>query len=68
MEMQLNKTYKLRNQRKRLSCPRCNYRVIDEGIGTSSELHIMKDCESWNADYYTKCGHCKAEIGVRKIE
>lgn len=55
-------------QRKRLRCPKCEYRIIDEGINTTSLLHVMEEGDSWEADYYTKCHNCKSEIGLKKIE
>lgn len=55
-------------QRKRVECPKCGSRLMDESIYTSSELRIMEDDVPWEADYYPKCKVCKAEIGVKKIE
>ena len=55
-------------QRKQLICPICKYRIIDEGINTSSALHVMEDDDQWEGDYYTKCHRCNAEVGVKKIE
>lgn len=55
-------------QRKRVECPKCGSRLMDESIHTSSELRVMEDGVPWEADYYPKCKVCKAEIGVKKIE
>ena len=55
-------------QRKRVECPKCGARLMDESIHTSSELHVMEEGVSWEADYYPKCQLCKAEIGVKKIK
>jgi hypothetical protein len=41
---------------------------MDENVNTSSELRVMEDGVTWEADYYPKCQVCKAEIGVKKIE
>lgn len=54
--------------RQRLPCPLCGFRVIDAGLETRSELHVMEKDDCWNGDYYAKCDHCKASIGIRKIE
>lgn len=57
-------------QRVRLPCPNPNCtgkRVIDAGLHTHSELHVMEDVDTWPADYVIKCQSCKAEIGIRKI-
>ena len=54
--------------RKRLSCPICEYRLIDEGANTQSALHVMEENDSWYADYITKCQKCNTEIGLTKIE
>jgi hypothetical protein len=54
--------------RQRLPCPSCGFRVIDSGLDTRSELHVMEKGDSWNGDYYAKCDQCKADIGIRKIE
>lgn len=55
-------------QRKRVECPKCGSRLMDESIHTSSELRVMEEGIAWEADYYPKCKVCKAEIGVKKIE
>jgi ssDNA-binding Zn-finger/Zn-ribbon topoisomerase 1 len=55
-------------KRKRVKCPKCGARLMDENINTSSVLHVMEEGVHWEADYYPKCKVCKAEIGVRKIE
>lgn len=56
-------------QKKRLPCPACGFgRLIDAELNTHSELHVMEKNDPWKADYYTKCYHCKAEVGLRKIE
>ena len=57
-----------KHQRKRISCPVCKYRIIDEGIGMTSTLHIMEEGDVWEGDYYTKCQKCNAEIGIRKTK
>lgn len=55
-------------QRKRVECPKCGSRLMDESIYISSELHVMEDGVPYEADYYPKCKVCKAEIGVKKIK
>jgi len=55
-------------QRKRVECPKCGSRPMDESINISSELHVMEDGVPYEADYYPKCKVCKAEIGVKKIK
>ena len=68
---QRNKTKKAQSHmypRKRINCPICKYRIIDEGIETTSALHIMEDGDLWDGDYYTKCQRCNANIGIKKIE
>lgn len=56
------------HHRQRLPCPSCGYRVIDSGMETHSELHVMEKGDFWMGDYFAKCDHCKADIGIRKIE
>lgn len=53
----------------RLPCPACHFeRLIDTGHHTRSITYIAGDPGYKDADYYQKCRHCKAEIGIRKIE
>lgn len=65
-----SKVYKKKQKvRKTLLCPKCGRgRLIDESIGITSEVRAVEDDDLWEADYYTKCNVCKAEVGVRKIE
>lgn len=61
---------KLRHQhRPRLPCPVCNFeRLIDTGMYTHSRTYVVGQKGYLEADYYQKCNHCKADIGIRKIE
>lgn len=61
-------SHKLQRHRQRLPCPSCGYRIIDAGLQTHSELHVMEKGDYWNGDYYAKCNYCKADVGIRKIE
>lgn len=54
-----------KTKRYRLLCPKCGYRIIDQEVGVTSELHLVQE-EEWQADYYLKCQKCKSEIGLRK--
>jgi len=59
-----------KHQLVRLPCPnpKCKGgRVIDAGLHTNSELHVMFAGDTWPADYVIKCKDCKAQIGIRKI-
>lgn len=53
----------------RLPCPACHFeRLIDTGQHTKSLAFMASDPGYNDADYYQKCHHCKADIGIQKIE
>ncbi|MDF2854653.1 MAG: hypothetical protein K0Q87_504 [Neobacillus sp.] len=52
---------------KRLKCPNCGARLIDEAEHIKSEVKLVNQSEDWNPDYYTKCWNCKKEIGLKKL-
>jgi len=55
--------------RQRLPCPACQFgRLIDTGQRTHSVTYVPGQDGYLDADYYLKCSHCKADIGIRKIE
>lgn len=55
--------------RQRLPCPACEFeRLIDTGQYTHSLTYLPGEDGYVEADYYQKCRHCKADIGIRKIE
>jgi len=54
-------------QRQTLKCPRCNYRLIDSGVTTSSILYVMEVVNELYVDYFAKCKRCRIEVGIKKI-
>lgn len=52
---------------RRILCPVCSSRVIDEGAETQTEIRIFKPADEWRADYYTRCWKCKTILGLRKL-
>lgn len=52
---------------KRLKCPICSARLIDEAEHIKSEVRAIKQNQDWQADYFTKCWHCKNEIGIKRL-
>lgn len=50
---------------KKLKCPNCGARLIDEADYTISEVRIVKQDDKWKPDYFTKCWNCKKEIGLK---
>ncbi|OPX90231.1 MAG: hypothetical protein A4E53_01117 [Pelotomaculum sp. PtaB.Bin104] len=52
---------------KRVQCPHCGSRIIDAAKNTHSEVRLAATAGPWQADYYTKCWHCKAEVGLKKL-
>ena len=50
---------------KRINCPVCGARLIDEAAHTKSEVRTLSD--KWHPDYLTKCRNCKKEIGIKQI-
>ena len=52
----------------KLYCPLCNFRLLDSSILIRSELKADKDVdEKWRPDYYIKCPRCKNQIAIRKL-
>lgn len=51
----------------RLKCPRCGKRVIDSDEDVESELRVITKDNDWDPDYFGKCKHCGAEIGIKKL-
>lgn len=61
--------YMRQHAHQRLHCPACGFRrLIDTGQHTKSLTYVEGQNGYLEADYYQKCNHCKAEIGIRKIE
>jgi hypothetical protein len=52
---------------KKLLCPCCNWRLIDEGKYTISKAKVVGDGSEESADYYIKCEKCKNEIAIKKL-
>ena len=57
--------YDLKAQRKVLLCPGCGQRLLDSSLGIRSRL--FTPVKGRNPDYYVKCRHCGAEVGVTKL-
>ena len=56
----------LKSMRKPVCCPVCGWRIMDASAGIKTQLSIP-----WKGrypDFYLKCGHCGAEIGISKTE
>ena len=52
----------------KIPCPNCGFdRLIDTGTNTRSQTYLPDDPGYEDADYYQKCGRCKARIGIRKL-
>lgn len=56
----------LRKQRQILHCPNCGQRLMDSALDIRSQLFTQVNGRK--PDYYIKCRHCGAEIGVTKTE
>ena len=56
----------LREKRHPILCPVCGWRIMDASWNTRTQL--ITPTKDRNPDYYLKCGHCGAEIGVIKTE
>ena len=55
----------LKAQRKVLLCPGCGQRLLDSSLGIRSRL--FTPVKGRKPDYYVKCRHCGAEVGVTKL-
>ncbi len=55
-----------RKQRQILPCPNCGQRLMDSALDIKTQL--FTPVKGRKPDYYIKCGHCGAEIGVTKTE
>lgn len=55
----------LKAQRKILLCPGCGQRLLDSSLGIRSRL--FTPVKGRKPDYYVKCRHCDAEVGVTKL-
>lgn len=52
----------------KLYCPLCSFRLLDSSLSIRSELKAEKDTDdSWKPDYYIKCPRCKNQIVIRKL-
>ena len=55
-----------RKQRQTLPSPKCGQRLMDSALDIQTQL--FTPVKGRKPDYYIKCGHCGAEIGVTKTE
>jgi uncharacterized protein with PIN domain len=53
------------SMRKKLRCPSCDSRLIDEDGKTQSQAMVAEG--DTPADYYLKCRVCKKEIAIKKL-
>ena len=53
------------SMRKKLRCPSCESRLIDEDGKTQSQAMVAEG--DTLADYYLKCRVCKKEIAIKKL-
>lgn len=53
--------------RKKLRCPNCEARLIDEAEHTKSEVRLATQKDNWKPDYFTKCWNCKKEFGLKLL-
>lgn len=60
------RNYELRKKRRALCCPNCGWRLMDAALDTKTQL--ITPVKGRYPDYYLKCGHCGAEVGVIKTE
>ena len=56
----------IRKKRHPILCPVCGRRIMDASWNTRTQL--ITPTKGRIPDYYLKCGHCGAEIGVIKTE
>ena len=56
----------LKEKRKTVFCPKCGWRLMDATSAVKTQLVIPT--KGRYPDYFIKCGHCGAEIGVKKTE
>lgn len=47
-------------------CPLCGWKLMDAVYGTKTQTKIPR--KGRYPDFYMKCGHCGAEIGITKTE
>lgn len=56
----------IKKTRRPVPCPVCGHRIMDASWNTRTQL--ITPTKNRYPDYYVKCGHCGAEIGVIKTE
>lgn len=56
----------LKGKRRPIRCPQCGRRLMDAFHTTKTRFIIPT--EGQYPDFYIKCGHCGAEVGVIKTE
>ncbi len=54
--------------KKKVSCPVCGARLMDEAEHTKSEVRIIESDDDWEPDYFNKCRQCKNEIGIKQLK
>lgn len=56
----------LTNRMRPVYCPLCGWKIMDAVYGTKTQTKIPR--KGRYPDFYVKCGHCGAEIGITKTE
>lgn len=58
--------YVLTNKMRPVYCPVCGWKIMDAVCGTKTQTKIPR--KGRYPDFYVKCGHCGAKVGIIKIE
>lgn len=53
--------------KKRINCPLCGARLMDEAEHAKSEVRVIKPDDDWGPHYFKKCRQCKNEIGIKQL-
>ena len=56
----------VRDKMRPVYCPKCGWKMLDAVKGTKTQISFPY--KGRYPDFYMKCGHCGAEIGITKTE
>ena len=52
---------------KKVICPVCGARLMDEAKHLKSEVRVIESNDGWEPDYIIKCWRSKEEIGIKQL-